>query len=187
MDRLLSISNALRTIIVKIAGWSGWLFVVCVVVICFDVLTRKFGYQLPGMGSTRLQELEWHLHLTIFSLWLGMAYIKNADVRIDIAFANASPRTHALWEFWGLIVFAIPYCLVALYFATNFALVSFVQNEMSDAASGLPYRFIPKSIIAVGLLLLLMAVISVLLRIIVLLYGPERLRKDATFGAIRAH
>lgn len=187
MERALAVSDTLRTIITKIAEWSGWLFVVCVIVICFDVVTRKFGYQVPGFGSTRLQELEWHLHLTLFSLWLGMGYIKNAHVRIDIALANAKPRTHALWEFWGCLIFALPYCLVALYFATDFAWISFSQNETSDAASGLPYRFIPKTIIAVGLLLLLLAVISVLLRVIVFLYGPERLRARAEFGAIKAH
>ena len=34
--------------------------VVLMVVICFDVLSRKLGFQIPGMGSAPLQELEWH-------------------------------------------------------------------------------------------------------------------------------
>jgi len=186
MERMLRIADHLRAVITKIAEWSGWLFIACVVVICFDVLTRKAGYQLPGMGSTRLQELEWHLHLTLFSLWLGMAYLKNAHVRIDVAFANAKPRTMALWEFWGIVVFAIPYCAVALYFGANFAWVSFIQNEMSDAASGLPYRYVPKTIIAAGLLLLMLSVLSVMFRLIVFIWGPAHLRKAAEFGPIKA-
>ena len=43
-------------------------------------LSRKFGFQMPGMGSTRLQELEWHLHTALFSFWLGIAYVKNAHI-----------------------------------------------------------------------------------------------------------
>ena len=69
---------------------AGWLFVACTIVIVFDVVTRKFGFQLPGMGSTRLQELEWHLHTVLFLLALGYAYVTNAHVRVDLLL-NALP------------------------------------------------------------------------------------------------
>ena len=49
-----------------------------------------FGFQLPGLGSTRLQELEWQLHTVLFTMWLGYAYLKNAHVRIDV-FVGGSP------------------------------------------------------------------------------------------------
>ena len=93
----------------------------CTAVIIFDVLSRKFGFQIPGMGSTRLQELEWHLYTALFSFWLGVGYIKNTHVRIDIALAKARPRTHAWIELLGCLVFALPYCLIAIYFSYDFA------------------------------------------------------------------
>ena len=108
MDRLLAASDAIDRVLERISAAVGWLFVVCATVICFDVLSRKFGYQIPGMGSTRLQELEWHLHAALFCFWLGTAYVKNAHVRIDIALANAKPRTHAMMEFVGCLIFAHP-------------------------------------------------------------------------------
>ena len=58
MERLLAVSKAIERALYAISMAAGWLFVACALVIVFDVLTRKFGYQLPGMGSTRLQELE---------------------------------------------------------------------------------------------------------------------------------
>ena len=67
MERLLAASAAIERALYGIAMAAGWLFIACTLVIVFDVLTRKFGYQLPGMGSTRLQELEWHLHTALFS------------------------------------------------------------------------------------------------------------------------
>ena len=187
MDSLLAASSVIDRVLERISAAVGWLFVVCATVICFDVLSRKFGYQIPGMGSTRLQELEWHLHAALFCFWLGTAYVKNAHVRIDIALANAKPRTHAMMEFVGCLIFAIPYCLIAIYFSTDFTWLAWNLNESSDSATGLPYRWIPKAFITVGLLLLFAAVISVLMRLIVYLWGPERLRKRSAFAGAKVH
>jgi TRAP-type mannitol/chloroaromatic compound transport system permease small subunit len=187
MDRLLAASNAVDRVLQRISAVVGWLFVVCAIVICFDVLSRKFGYQIPGMGSTRLQELEWHLHAALFCFWLGTAYVKNAHVRIDIAVTNAKPRTHAWIELVGCLIFAVPYCLIALYFSWDFTALAWTLNESSDSAVGLPYRWIPKAFITIGLALLLAAVASVLARLIVYLYGPERLRAASAFAGAKAH
>jgi TRAP-type mannitol/chloroaromatic compound transport system permease small subunit len=185
MERMLAASDAVNAALGKIGAAVGWLFLVTTLVIIFDVLSRKFGFQIPGMGSTRLQELEWHLHAALFSFWLGMGYIRNTHVRIDVAMTKASPRTHALIELLGCLIFAIPYCVIAIYFAADFAWISFVDNEGSESANGLPYRWIPKSFILIGLVLLLAAVLSVLMRVIVFLFGPERLRRAAEYGGAR--
>jgi TRAP-type mannitol/chloroaromatic compound transport system permease small subunit len=182
MDRLLAISKAIERALYAISMVAGWLFVACTAVIVFDVLTRKFGFQLSGMGSTRLQELEWHLHTALFSFWLGTAYIKNAHVRIDILVVNTTPRKLAWIELLGVLVFALPYCLVAIYFSYDFFHTAWQFNESSDSATGLPWRWIPKGLISAGLILLLAAVISVGLRLAVFLWGPARLRGAAAFA-----
>jgi TRAP-type mannitol/chloroaromatic compound transport system permease small subunit len=181
LEKLLAASAAIARALYRLSMAAGWLFVVCTLVILFDVLTRKFGYQIPGMGSTRLQELEWHLHTALFCFWLGTAYIKNAHVRIDTAVANTPPRRLAWIELLGVLVFALPYCLVAIYFSYDFFHTAWRFNEYSDSATGLPWRWIPKGIISIGLILLLAAVISVGLRLVVYLWGPERLRAAAAF------
>ena len=185
MDRLLTASNAIDRVLERISAVVGWLFVATAVVICFDVLSRKFGYQIPGMGSTRLQELEWHLHAALFCFWLGTAYIKNAHVRIDIAMANAKPRTHAWMELAGCLVFALPYCLIALYFSWDFTALAWRLNETSDSAVGLPHRWVPKAFITAGLALLLAAVASVAMRLVVYLFGPQRLRAASEFAGAK--
>lgn len=187
MEKLLAASKAIERALYVIAMAAGWLFIACTVVIVFDVLTRKFGFQLPEMGSTRLQELEWHLHTALFSFWLGIAYIRNAHVRIDIAIANAAPRSHAWFELAGVIVFALPYCLIAIYFSADFTHIAWRLNEYSDSATGLPWRWIPKGFITIGLILLFAAVISVALRLVVYLWGPERLREASAFAGAKGH
>ena len=186
MDRLLAASRAIERALSAISMAAGWLFVLCTLVIVFDVITRKFGFQLPGMGSTRLQELEWHLHTALFSFWLGTAYIRNAHVRIDILVVNTAPRKRAWIELLGVLVFALPYCLVAIYFSYDFFHTAWEFNESSDSATGLPWRWIPKGIISAGLILLLAAVVSVGMRLIVYLWGPERLRPAAAYAPFSA-
>jgi len=176
MERLLALSNAINFALYRIATLVGWLFLALTAVIIFDVLSRNFGFQIPGMGSTRLQELEWHLHTALFCFWLGIGYIKNAHVRIDVAVAMAPPRNRAWAELVGCMIFALPYCLLATYFSLDFTWIAFVDGETSPSANGLPWRWIPKSFITLGLMLLLAAVFSTLMRLVVYLYGPERLR-----------
>jgi TRAP-type mannitol/chloroaromatic compound transport system permease small subunit len=79
------------------------------------------------------------------------------------------------------MLFAVPYCLVAIYFSYDFFHTAWQFNEYSDSATGLPWRWIPKGIISIGLMLLLAAVIAVGLRLVVYLWGPERLRAAATY------
>ena len=185
MERILAASQFLDRLIQRIASAAGWLFFVLTAVILVDVVTRKYGYQLPNFGSTRLQELEGHLHAALFAFWLGYAYIKNAHVRIDVALTSARPRTLALLELTGCILFALPFTLIAVVFAFDYAWISYRQNEASVSASGLPYLFIPKAALAFGMLLLMAAVSSVMLRTLVFLYGPEKLHASAGFAAYK--
>lgn len=187
MERMLSVSNAIDGVLHRVAMFVGWLFIACTIVIAFDVLSRKFGFQIPGMGSTRLQELEWHMHTALFSFWLGIAYAKNAHVRIDIAFINAKPRTHVLAEFLGCVLLALPYCILAIYFSLDFTWVSWVDNEGSASSNGLPWRWIPKGFISVGLIMLLAAVLSQLMRTIVYIWGSPTLRDEANVAVIKNH
>ena len=90
MRSLLAVADSVEAMLRRFAGWTSWLMIVLMVVICFDVITRKMGFQLPGMGSTRLQELEWHLHTVLFSMWLGYCYILNAHPRVDTITAHRS-------------------------------------------------------------------------------------------------
>lgn len=179
MSALLGLSDAIDRILGRIAGLFGWLFIALVFVICWDVLTRKVGFQLPGFGSTPIQELEWHLHGMLFMFWLGYAYVRNVHVRIDVFTASKTPRQQAKLEIFGIFVFAIPYCLVATYYAFLFAETSFLQNESSDAPNGLPHRWIIKFCLVAGLVLLDLAVASVLMRKLVLLFGPPDLAARA--------
>ncbi|CAN5184832.1 TRAP transporter small permease subunit [soil metagenome] len=183
MQAMLSVSDAIDRVLQRIAHAFGWLFIVLVAVICWDVLTRKVGFQIPGFGSTPIQELEWHIHGALFLFWLGYAYVRDVHVRIDVFTGHKTLYQKAKLEIFGIVFFAIPYCLVATYYAYFFAQTSFLQNERSDAPNGLEWRWIIKSCLVAGLLLLDAAVISVMFRKLVVIFGPPDLAARASTPA----
>jgi TRAP-type mannitol/chloroaromatic compound transport system permease small subunit len=184
MEVMLAVAQGIDRILQWIASIFGWLFLVLVAVICWDVITRKMGFQLPGFGSTPLQELEWHLHGMLFLFWLGYAYVRNTHVRIDVFTGHLPWRRQAWLELFGIGVFAIPYSLLATYYSWSFVAVSYLQQESSDAPNGLGNRWIIKGCLFLGLVLLDAAVVSVLLRKIVGLFGPPHLAIAAGAPAV---
>lgn len=179
MHWLLKLSDGIEAVLKRIADAGAWAFVGCIAVIALDVVTRKFGFQVPGMGSTRLQELEWHLHAVLFCTWLGYAYMRNAHVRIDVFITHLSPRRKLWLELFGCLVFALPYLLVALPYAYDYAMLSYTQGESSDAPTGLPMRWVIKMFLLLAFVTTLAAVLAVAARCIVALFGTPGLAGQA--------
>jgi TRAP-type mannitol/chloroaromatic compound transport system permease small subunit len=189
MTFLLKLADLIESVLRRIADLGAWAFIACIVVITFDVITRKLGFQLPGFGSTRLQELEWHLHAILFCTWLGYTYVRNGHVRIDVFTAGLSPRSKLWLELFCCLVFALPYLWVALPYAQDFFVTSFLQNEASDAPTGLPYRWVVKFFLYLAFLTVAAAVVAVIARCVVALFGSpdEQARAYVPFARQSAH
>lgn len=175
MRALVLLADAIEAVLRRIAHLGAWAFILCIIVITFDVITRKFGFQLPEFGSTRLQELEWHLHTVLFCTWLGYAYLRNAHVRIDVFTGNRSARTKIVIELVCCLLFALPYLWVALPYAWDFFAVSYRQGESSDAPTGLPARWVVKAFLLLGFVTVALAVAAVIMRCLVALFGSKEL------------
>jgi len=165
---MLRTANAIYRLLERIADASGWLLIVLMAVTCIDVVMRKFG--VIGFPYTKFQELEWHLHTTIFSFWLGFNYCVNAHPRVDSYTELLGFRRKAWIELFGCLVFAIPYTAVLVWYGWDFVRTAWVFNERSDSALGLEYRWIIKGIMVLGLWLLLLGIVSVLLRLVAFLF-----------------
>ena len=170
MDALLNMAEALRRLLERIALASGWLLVIMACVTTFDVVARKFGMELP---YTKLQELEWHFHAAIFSLWMGYCYTINAHPRVDSFLEGKSYRARAWVELWGCVLLALPYVTLVAYFSLDFVAGSYAVGERSDSTVGLTHRWIIKGIFAAGLWLVVLGILSVLLRVVVFLFGEK--------------
>jgi TRAP-type mannitol/chloroaromatic compound transport system permease small subunit len=168
MNALLKVAAGLRWMLEVVARASGWLLVVMATVTCFDVLTRKIGLPLP---FTKLQELEWHFHAALFSLWMGYGYTINAHPRVDSFTETLSLRGKAWIELTGCLLFALPYVALVAYYSIDFVAASYAVHEQSSSTVGLTHRWIIKGIYAAGLWLVVLGILSVLARLIVFLFG----------------
>jgi TRAP-type mannitol/chloroaromatic compound transport system, small permease component len=173
------------TVVGKLAAF---LFVPMMAIILYDVVQRKYlGYNpdftttawYRMFTSTRLQEMEWHLHSVLFLLALGYGYVKDAHVRIELVRDSLRPRTRAWVELFGALLFMVPYCYVVIEYGSENALRAFNIGEGSDALTGLPHRFIIKGMLPVGFVFVALAGLSAALKCVVYLFGPASLRGDA--------
>ena len=72
--KILFLSQTLEAIVKFFGKIGAWLSIPLIFIIIFDIITRRFFI----LGSTKIQEMEWHLHTAIFLLALGFAYVKNS-------------------------------------------------------------------------------------------------------------
>lgn len=195
MQGLLRLSNFLAAIVVRVGRIAAWVALVMIVVIIFDVVTRSikgsswigdypwlrqfFTAIDPYLSSTKLQEIQWHLHGVLFLLCLGYAYVKDAHVRIELLRDRFPMKVRAWVEIVGIVIGLFFYCYVVIYYGTESAIRSWVRGEGSSGMTGLPHRFIIKSFLPIGFTFIAMAGVSVLLRCIVFLFGPAHLKDEA--------
>ncbi len=174
MRALLRFDELIETWIVLIGRIAAWLAIFLMIVIVFDVVTRRFFV----LGSTKLQDLEWHLHAVLFLFCFGYAYYKDAHVRIDLVRERLSARTQLWIELIGCLLFLLPYTFIVIYYGVDWWHRSFIQNEMSESATGLPYRWIIKAALPIGFVILMMSGFGMAIRKSIQLFGSPELRKE---------
>ena len=158
--KILLISNSLEALVRFFGKIGAWLSMPLIFIIIFDIITRRFFI----LGSTKIQEMEWHLHTAIFLLALGFAYVKNSHVRIEIIRDKYSSILKSFFEIIGILFFLVPYTCMIIYYGFDFVSRSYNLNEVSSALTGLSHRWIIKSFIPFGMLLLFLAGLSILMK-----------------------
>jgi TRAP-type mannitol/chloroaromatic compound transport system permease small subunit len=116
MGGLLRVARVIDALTEGISKVSEW---IVLLVIIFGFVNAMGGFigQNVGMklSSQALIELQWQGFSLLF--FLGFPYIlkHNINVRVDFLYAKWSERRKALVDFWGTILFLIPFCIMAIY------------------------------------------------------------------------
>ena len=180
----LRLSEKLRQLVDVVGRFGSWFMLPLILITVFDLGLRKTGeVQLwlienvsAIFGSTLLQELEWHSHTVMFTLVLGYGYIWNTHVRVDLVRETLDFNKKAWLEFIGLTFFLVPYLCILLYFAFIYAYDSWAISEISASLVGLSHRWIIKSFLVAGIIMAIVAGISVWLQVAIALFGPKNHR-----------
>ncbi len=192
MNGLLKVANTFDGLVRRIGLGFGWMILPLVLIIMFDVVTRKLDYtrllfseytQVTGYSvSTILQDFQWHLHGIILLMSFGVAYLANAHVRVDVFRELLPRRTQGWFELLGLLFFAIPSLMVLIWYSFGLWELSFNQNEGSDSMTGVGLRWIIKFFLPIGFCITLAAVLVTMIRLCAFLFGNEDAKQDALNG-----
>lgn len=177
------LSYRLDKILVAIGELSAWLWVLCLLV----VLTNVFSRFVLARGSIALEELSWHLFGAAVLLSLAYAVVRDDHVRVDVLSEKFTLRSRAIIELLAIAFLALPVVVLMVDALIPFAYQAFLYSERSQAPSGLPHRFIFKSVLPLGLALLALALFSKATRCSTLLFNFPRALMAPTHDRDRGH
>lgn len=189
---LLKLSNLIDTFTDKLAKLLNWLVLLTVGVGFYNVMARYIGRFIGvTLASNVFIELQWYLFSIVFLL--GFAYIlkHGENVRVDFLYSRFTEKQRSLIDFLGTILFLIPFCVIGIWVTFNPVLQSwgYLPNgtwgawEVSSDADGLPRAPI-KTVLPLGLLLLLIQSISQAIKYLAVVLGyqtvAERIRLETS-------
>jgi TRAP-type mannitol/chloroaromatic compound transport system permease small subunit len=151
----------------------AWLCLL-VVLVQFAVVLMRYMF---GLGSIWLSETIIYGHATLFMLAAAWTLREGGHVRVDIFYADASPRQRARIDLAGAILLLLPFMLVLLYFSLPYVRRSWAILETSRETSGLPAVFLLKTLIPVFAVLMALQGIAQAIRALNMLRTPPVTRQ----------
>jgi len=138
----------------------------CLAMIGLVALNVLLRYSL-SFGSVWSQELEWHLLAAVILLGMGYAIQRGDNVRVDVFYANFSPRAKFIVN---LVSDVLLLAIALLFIKLSLAYVgqAWAINETSADPGGIPLRWAVKGLIPLGFGLLALQTVGGLLRSVML-------------------
>ena len=186
IKKLLKVSQSIDKFTDKLGWLSQWFVLLTVGVGFFNVVARYLGRFIgTQLSSNALIDLQWYLFsLTFLS---AFAYIlrHGENVRVDFLYSQWGEKRKALIDFLGTILFLIPFCILGIWVTFNPILQSWGRLpdgswgnwELSADADGLPRAPI-KTMLPLGLFLLLLQSISQAIKYLAIILGHEEVAEQ---------
>jgi len=164
------IVDALNGFVQRVGHVFAWTNVLLIGVILLQVVLR-YGF---NNGQVYLEELIWHLYAVGFMFGLSFAVTNDSHIRVDIVHMNLSRANQHRWEIFGILFLLLPFIVVIFLHSIDWVYYSYEIGESSQNPTGLPHRWIVKSVIPLSFLLLFIAAIARLVREVCLLLHLAR-------------
>lgn len=131
MASLKWLEAALNKTMDALGAIAAFLLIALVLIVAWNVVAR-YVFQASSIG---LEELAWHFYAAIFLLGIPFALRTDSHVRVDILYEGWSPKTQALIDLIGCIVFLLPFCAVVIWSGWHFTLASYGLGELPQSLS----------------------------------------------------
>lgn len=178
VEVLLKLSRVIDAVNFRIGKVLSWLILIVVIISAANATVRK----VFDTSSNAWLELQWMLFGAIFLLCSPWTLLSNEHIRIDIINNMLPKRWRDGIDVFGHLFFLLPLTIVMIVTSTPFFIRSFLINEQSVNAGGLP-QWPAKSLILIGFVLLFFQGISELIKRIAVMRGliPD------PYAAVGAH
>lgn len=149
--------QGLRKLVAVSGKLVAWL-TLAMVILTFTIVVLRYGFNL---GWIWLQESLTYMHVAVFSIAAAWTLQLDGHVRVDIFYADMTPKKQAWVDLLGTLIFLLPFCIFLIVMAWPYVATSWKLMETSREAGGLPLVFILKSLmIALPALLLVQAFLN---------------------------
>jgi TRAP-type mannitol/chloroaromatic compound transport system permease small subunit len=159
-DRLVATADHIDRAIAAIGRVVAWL-ALFVVLMQFAVVVLRYAF---GVGSIWLSESVIYGHAALFMLAAAWTLQLGGHVRVDIFYADASPRIKALVDLIGALILLLPFMVVITWFAVPYVARSWALWERSRETSGLPFVYLLKTLIPLFAVLMALQGVSQAIR-----------------------
>ena len=144
----------------KINSFVGIITSYLVLLLIFLISLSVALRYIFSIGFTWLQDLYIWIHALIILLGISYTFNKDGHVRIDIIYRKFDDSRKKIINFIGSLFFGIPLCYFLIFKGYNYFERSFMVNENSKEAGGLPNLFILKFFIFFMGILLFIEIIN---------------------------
>ena len=167
LDRLGALADRIERLTAAIGHAAAWC-ALAMVVVQFAVVVLRYVF---GLGFAWLQETILYAHASLFLLAAAWTLAAGGHVRVDVFYADASPRHKALVDLLGALVLLLPFMTALLVLSLPYVGRSWAILERSREASGLPLVFLLKTLIPLFALLLALQGIAQAMRAAAVLFS----------------
>jgi len=166
MRSLLAFSRTIDAISAAFGRSADWMVgLSCAISAGNAVIRYGFSY-----SSNAWLEAQWYMLAGIVMLGASYTLFRNDHVRVDLLYSGYGPRTRLYVDIFGIIFFLLPTTILLTWMTLPFFVTSWLTNEGSSNAGGLP-RWPVKVVLPIGFLLLTLQGLSELIKRVALLRG----------------
>ena len=166
MRKLLTFSRAVDRFNSRLGAVVAWALLIAVLVSAANAIIRK----VFNTSSNSWLELQWVLFGMAFLLCAPWTLLSNEHIRIDIVNSFFPKRVRDCIDVFGHLFFLLPVAALMVYLGWPYFWLSYLQNEQSSNAGGLPV-YPSKLLIPLGFTFLLVQGMSEIIKRIAIIRG----------------
>jgi TRAP-type mannitol/chloroaromatic compound transport system permease small subunit len=134
--------------------WIGRLVALMIPIMVMAVVAVIICRTLWHDAVIAVQESALYCHALVVMLANGYSLHQGSHVSVDVLHARLSLRARAWIAVSGHILFLFPFALATFYFSLPFVVQSWLFNEASIDAGGIPGVYLLKSLLLINAVLL---------------------------------